>query len=70
MTPDHLVKMVETLQNLGSRTLSVLRPGQLILHTLTRALSQTHATQLATLGRLTHERHFNTRLYKPDELGE
>lgn len=65
---DHLVKMMETLHGLGSQTLSVLRPGQLILHTLTRALSQTHATQLATLGRLTHERHFNTRLFRPEEL--
>lgn len=65
---DHLVKRLETLQDMGSQTLTSLRPGQLILHTLTRPLNETHAMQLATLGRLTHERHFNKRLYRPDEL--
>lgn len=65
---DHLVKRLETLQDMGSQTLTSLRPGQLILHTLTRPLNETHAMSLATLGRLTHERHFNKRLYRPDEL--
>jgi hypothetical protein len=65
---EHLVKRAETLEGLGSQTLTSLRPGNLILHTLTRPLSQTHTMQLATLGRLTHERHFNTRLYNRDEL--
>jgi citrate lyase subunit beta/citryl-CoA lyase len=65
---DHLVKRLETLQDLGSQTLASLRPGQLLLHTLTRPLNETHAMQLATLGRLTHERHFNKRLYREDEL--
>ena len=65
---DHLVKRLETLQDLGTQTLSSLRPGQLILHTLTRPLNETHAMQLATMARVTHERHFNKRLYRADEL--
>jgi len=65
---DHLIRQTETLQDIGSQTLMSLRPGQLILHTLARPLSETHMMQLATLGRLTHERHFNTRLYKKSEL--
>ena len=64
----HLVKMTETLQTLGSQTMTNLRPGQLILHTLSRPLSLTHSMQLSTMGRLTHERHFNTRAYRDDEL--
>lgn len=65
---DHLIKQTETLQDIGSQTLVSLRPGQLILHTLARPLSETHMMQLATLGRLTHERHFNTRQFKRSEL--
>lgn len=64
----HLIRQVETLQSMGSQTLEPLRPGQLVLHTLTRPLSETHSMQLATLGRLTHERHFNTLKYSRDEL--
>ena len=58
----HLIRQSEILQNIGSQTLTSVRPGQLILHTLTRPLSETHMMQLASLARLTHERHFNTRL--------
>ena len=65
---DHLIKQAEVLQEAGSQTLTTLRPGQLILHTLTRPLSQTHTMQLATLARLTHERHFNTRLFRREEM--
>ena len=65
---DHLIKQTETLQDIGSQTLTSLRPGQLILHSLARPLSETHMMQLATLARLTHERHFNTRLYQRSEL--
>ena len=57
----HLISRAEVLHTLGSQTLSSLRPRQLIIHTLTRPLSETHSMQLATLARLTHERHFNTR---------
>eukprot|EP01038_Epipyxis_sp_PR26KG_P006266 gene6266-8630_t len=65
---NHLIQKVQVLQDLGSQTLTSVRPGQLILHTLTRPLSETHSMQLATLARLTHERHFNTRLYRNEEL--
>lgn len=64
----HLIRQVEILQQRGSHTLTSVRPGQLLLHTLTRPLSATHCMQLATLARLTHERHFNTKLYREDEL--
>lgn len=65
---EHLISQAETLQRIGSQSLTSLRPGQLILHTLTRPLSITHSMQLATLGRLTHERHFNSRVFGPKEL--
>jgi len=65
---NHLVQQAETLQSIGSQTLSSVRPGQLILHTLTRPISETHMMQLASLARLTHERHFNSRLYRKEEM--
>src|SRR5690242_8569096 len=65
---DHLVTRADTLNSLGTQTLRSVRPGQLILHTFERPLSATQTMQLASLARLTHERHFNTRLYKRDEL--
>lgn len=64
----HLIRQVEVLQERGSHTLTSLRPGQLLLHTLTRPLSSTHMMQLASLARLTHEKHFNTKVYRKDEL--
>lgn len=42
----HLVAQAETLQSMGSQTLAALRPGQLIVHTLTRPLSETHMMQV------------------------
>jgi hypothetical protein len=65
---EHLISRADILQNLESHTLSSLRPHQLIIHTLTRPLSETHLMQLASLARLTHERHFNTRLFRKEEL--
>mmetsp|Transcript_16608 Transcript_16608/g.24995 ORF Transcript_16608/g.24995 Transcript_16608/m.24995 type:complete len:417 (+) Transcript_16608:65-1315(+) len=65
---NHLISSSEKLSELGSHTLSHLRPGQLIFHTLVRPLSETHIMQLATLARLTHERHFNTRKYRHEEI--
>lgn len=64
----HLIERADVLKERGSQTLTSLRPGQLLIHSLTRPLSETHAMQLATLARLTHEKHFNTRLYKREEL--
>lgn len=65
---NHLIRQADVLQERGSQTLTTLRPGQLILHTLTRPLSLTASMQLATLARLTHERYFNTRLYRREEM--
>jgi acyl dehydratase len=65
---NHLIQKADVLQTLGSQTLTSLRPGQLIIHTLTRPLSETQCMQLSSLARLTHERHFNTRLFRRDEM--
>jgi hypothetical protein len=65
---DHLIGQAEVLQKLGSQTLRSVRPGQLILHNMTRPLGLDYSMQLATLGRLTHERHFNTHKFKESEL--
>lgn len=65
---EYIVRHAHILQAKGSQTLSPLRPGQLLLHTLSRPLTLTHCMQLASLARLTHERHFDTRKYGHDEL--
>lgn len=64
----HIVDSSEKLTAQGSQTFSALRQGQLIFHTLNRPLSETHLMQLATLARLTHDKHFNTRKYKREEI--
>jgi hypothetical protein len=51
-----------------SHSLAPLKKGQLILHTMNRSLSQSQSQQLASLARLTHERHFDTRKYETQEL--
>uniref|UniRef100_A0A7S2UZD2 MaoC-like domain-containing protein n=1 Tax=Fibrocapsa japonica TaxID=94617 RepID=A0A7S2UZD2_9STRA len=65
---DHFVQRAETLEALGNQSLRKLRPGQLILHTMCRPLTQTQTMQLASLMRLTHERHFNRNIFKQDEI--
>jgi hypothetical protein len=64
----HIVASSEKLTAQGSQTFSALRQGQLIFHTLNRPLSETHLMQLATLARLTHDKHFNTRKYTREEI--
>lgn len=64
----HLIKQAAILQESGSQTLAALHPGQVILHSMIRPLLHTQIIQLATLARLTHERHFNTRLYRREEM--
>jgi citrate lyase subunit beta/citryl-CoA lyase len=64
----HIVDSCEKLTAQGSQTFSALRKGQLIFHTLNRPLSETHLMQLATLARLTHDKHFNTRKYTRQEI--
>jgi acyl dehydratase len=61
---DHLLSKATTVLALEpSHSLAKLRPGDLILHTLHRSLTFTQSQQLASLARLTHERHFDTRKY-------
>ncbi|GMH88679.1 hypothetical protein TL16_g11225 [Triparma laevis f. inornata] len=54
-----------TYPQLGSHSLASLRPHQLIVHTMCRALSLTQSQQLASLARLTHERHFDSSKFQP-----
>ena len=65
---DFLVDKAKQLQEQGSQSMSPVRPGDLILHTLSRPVTVPHLMQLATLGRLTHDRHFNTHKYSESEL--
>lgn len=65
---EHILSKASVLQDLQSHSLAVLRPGQLILHSLRRALTLSQSIQLASLARLTHERHFDSRKYDPTEL--
>lgn len=65
---DHMLSRSKIAEELQSHSLAHLRPGQLILHSMNRALTQTQSQQLASLARLTHERHFDTRRYEPSEL--
>jgi len=62
---DHLLSKATTvLAEQPSHSLAHLAPGQLILHTMHRSLPFSSSQQLASLARLTHERHFDIRLYE------
>ena len=63
---NHLLSKASVLGE--SHSLAPLKKGQLILHTMNRSLSQSQSQQLASLARLTHERHFDTRKYETKEL--
>jgi hypothetical protein len=61
---DHLLSRGTTvLAAQQSHSLATLAPGMLILHTMHRSLTLSQSQQLASLARLTHERHFDTRTY-------
>ncbi len=60
---NHLMSKAEILGELGSHSLRTLRPHQLIIHSMCRALSLSQSQQLASLARLTHERHFDSRKF-------
>lgn len=62
---DHLMSKSNVCQKLQSHSLADFRPGQLILHSLHRSLTFTQSQQLASLARLTHEKHFDSRKYDP-----
>ena len=63
MFRDHLLSKAETCQKLQSHSLAELRPGQLILHSMNRGLTFSQSQQLASLARLTHEKHFDCRKF-------
>ncbi|KAL3792765.1 hypothetical protein ACHAWO_002370 [Cyclotella atomus] len=58
---DHLLSKSHVLTE--SHSLTALRRGSLILHTLNRSITFAQSQQLASLARLTHERHFDIRKY-------
>jgi acyl dehydratase len=61
---DHILSMATTaLARRPSQSLAKLRPGQLIFHTMHRSLPFSTSQQLASLVRLTHERHFDSYKY-------
>lgn len=61
---DHLLSKAATvLAEEPSHTLARFQPNQCILHSMNRSLTLTQSQQLASLARLTHERHFDTRKY-------
>jgi hypothetical protein len=61
---DHLLSKANTvLAEQPSHSLARLETGQVILHSMSRSLTFTQAQQLASLARLTHERHFDIRKY-------
>ena len=66
---DHLLGKANVLaKELGSQSLASLHAGQLICHSMSRSITFSQSQQLASLARLTHPRHFDTRKY--DELTE
>ncbi|KAL9186239.1 hypothetical protein ACHAXT_005477 [Thalassiosira profunda] len=60
---DHLLSKASVLRGMESHSLTPLRTGSLILHTLSRPITFSQSLQLASLARLTHERHFDVRKY-------
>lgn len=66
---DHLLSKANTvLASEPSHSLARLEPGMMILHTMHRSLTFSQSQQLASLARLTHERHFDS--YKYDKSFE
>ena len=61
---DHLLSKANTvLAEQPSHTWTTFRVGQCILHSMNRSLTFSQSQQLASLARLTHERHFDTKKY-------
>jgi acyl dehydratase len=66
---DHILSKATTvLAEQPSHSLAKLRPHDLILHSMQRSLTLSSTQQLASLARLTHERHFDVRKYERSEL--
>ena len=60
---DHLLSKANVMSGMESKSLAPLQVGSLILHTLARCITFAQSQQLASLARLTHERHFDVRKY-------
>lgn len=60
-----LSKATTVLAAQPSHSLARLQPGDLLLHSLHRSVTFSQSQQLASLARLTHERHFDRRRYDP-----
>ena len=64
-----IVKSADLLGALGGVTLRPLDPGKLFLHGAARMLTATQTMQLAALGRVVHDRHFNPTKYGDEDPG-
>eukprot|EP00638_Chattonella_subsalsa_P001051 CAMPEP_0117750366 /NCGR_PEP_ID=MMETSP0947-20121206/10318_1 /TAXON_ID=44440 /ORGANISM="Chattonella subsalsa, Strain CCMP2191" /LENGTH=292 /DNA_ID=CAMNT_0005568505 /DNA_START=432 /DNA_END=1310 /DNA_ORIENTATION=- len=64
----HIKSRAGTLLSLGNQSLRRLRPGQLVLHRMSRPLTETQTMQLASTARLTHARHFNRQKFARHEI--
>ncbi|KAL7534298.1 hypothetical protein ACHAWF_004791 [Thalassiosira exigua] len=60
---DHLLSKSSVMSDMDSHSHTPLQAGNLVLHTLSRSVTFSQSQQLASLARLTHERHFDTRKY-------
>jgi len=61
---DHILSKANTaLAEQKSHSWSRFHPGQCVLHSMNRSLTFSQSQQLASLARLTHERHFDVRKY-------
>ena len=64
----HLLYNAESLSSSFRRNLAILRPGQLILHTVARPIGTNTNMSLSTLFRWTHPSIYNTTKYREEEL--
>jgi hypothetical protein len=61
---DHLLSKSQVMMSgMESHSHTHLRAGSLILHTLARSITFAQSQQLASLARLSHERHYDVRKY-------
>lgn len=61
---DHLLSKATTaLAQEPSHTWTKFQEGQCVLHSMVRSLTFSQSQQLASLARLTHERHFDTKKF-------
>jgi len=65
---EHLISRADTLVSLGNQSLRRLRAGHLIIHRMARPLTHTQTMQLASIARLTHQRHFDRQRYAQHEI--